>query len=146
VVQCPAVHNGRPGTGGGGVRRRSDRGGAAVEAAFVLPILLLVIFGLIDIGRMLNAQINVTEAAREGARVVSVGGDPSARVAQIAGPDAQTAPVACPVADAVGNDAQVTVTYPFEFVTPLGALAGVFGSAGPAGEVTLTGHGVMPCQ
>jgi hypothetical protein len=106
----------------------------------------MIVFALIDFGRMLNTQINVTEAAREGARVASFAADPDARAHQIAGPDVAVAVVSCPAADPLGNDAEVTVTYPFEFVTPVGALASLFGANGPSGEVTLTGHGVMPCQ
>jgi hypothetical protein len=45
-----------------------------------------------------------------------------------------------------GQDALVKVDYVFTFVTPVGALAGFFGGAGPDGEITLTGRGVMPCQ
>jgi Flp pilus assembly protein TadG len=127
--------------------RRIDRGAAAVEAAFVLPILLLVVFGIIDFGRMLNTQISVTEAAAQGVRVASFGGDPTDRVEEIAGegvliPDLTT----CAAADAMEEDAQVTVTYPFEFVTPVGALAGLFDGGGFDGTVTLTADGVMPCQ
>jgi len=34
-----------------------DRGAAAVEFALLLPVLLLLVFGIIDFGRALNAQI-----------------------------------------------------------------------------------------
>jgi hypothetical protein len=44
------------------------------------------------------------------------------------------------------EDAQVTVSYPFEFVTPVGAIAGLFDGGGFGGTVTLTANGVMPCQ
>jgi len=49
-------------------RSRLDRGAAAVEMALVLPLLLLVLFGLIDFGRGFNAQMQVTQAAREAVR------------------------------------------------------------------------------
>ena len=39
----------------------------------VLPLLLLIVFGIIDFGRLLNAQITLTQAAREGARLAAVG-------------------------------------------------------------------------
>ena len=55
--------------------RRQDRGAAAVELAIVLPVLLLVLFGLIDFGRAFNANMALTQAAREGARVAALGGD-----------------------------------------------------------------------
>jgi len=50
-----------------------DRGSVAVEFALLLPVLLLIIFGTIDFGRAINAQITLTQAAREGARLASLG-------------------------------------------------------------------------
>src|SRR5258708_21234350 len=49
-----------------------DRGAAAVEFGIMLPLLLLLIFGIIDFGRALNAQITITQAAREGARLTAL--------------------------------------------------------------------------
>ena len=60
--------------------RTRDRGAAAVEMALVLPMLLFVVFGLIDFGRMLNTQLTLTEAAREGARAAALGQNADARV------------------------------------------------------------------
>ena len=51
---------------------RDEQGAAAVEMALVLPLLLLLLFGIIDFGRVLNAQITLTEAAREGARAAAL--------------------------------------------------------------------------
>ncbi len=51
---------------------RRERGAAAVEMALVLPVLLLVIGALVDLGRMFHAQLVLSSAAREGARMVSV--------------------------------------------------------------------------
>ena len=50
-----------------------DRGSVAVEFALLLPLLLLLVFGIIDFGRALNAQITLTQAAREGARLAALG-------------------------------------------------------------------------
>jgi len=60
-------------------RKARDRGSVAVEFALVVPALLLIVFGLIDFGRALNAQISLTGAAREGARLAAFG-DPNAQV------------------------------------------------------------------
>jgi Flp pilus assembly protein TadG len=144
VAASPVGRRGRSGPADRGCRR-PDRGTAAVEAAFVLPILLLIVFGIIDFGRMANAQINVTEAAREGARVAAFGGNPRDRVSTIAGADAEVTTVACP-ADITDEDAEVTVTYPFEFVTPVGAFVGLFTGTDLGGDLTLRGRGIMPCQ
>ena len=50
-----------------------DRGSVAVEFALLLPVLLLLIFGVIDFGRAINAQITLTQAAREGVRLAALG-------------------------------------------------------------------------
>lgn len=46
--------------------RRS--GAAAVEFAFVAPLLVLLVFGMIEFGRMIMVQQILVNAAREGAR------------------------------------------------------------------------------
>lgn len=52
---------------------RPDRSGAAlVELAFVLPVVLLLIVGAIDIGRAIGVQQTLTEAARAGCRLFAV--------------------------------------------------------------------------
>ncbi len=49
--------------------RRSQRKGAtAVEFAFVAPVLFLLIFGLIEMGRTCMTLHSLQEAAREGCR------------------------------------------------------------------------------
>ncbi len=124
--------------------RRTDRGSAAVELALLMPLLLLVVFGVIDFGRMLNTQITLTEAAREGARAAALGFDPGARVARTAtGITLSTVVTACPDAD-LSADAVVDLSHAFRPVTPLGSLIGYFGGEGD-GTVTVTARGVMPC-
>jgi Flp pilus assembly protein TadG len=50
-------------------RLRGDTaGGAAVEFALVLPVLLLMVMGILDFGRALNTHHVVTDASREAAR------------------------------------------------------------------------------
>jgi Flp pilus assembly protein TadG len=112
----------------------------------VLPLLLLLVFGLIDFGRMLNAQIVVTEAAREGARAEALGGDPVTRATAVAGGLDVGVDPGTPCTGDTTQDAQVKVNYRFTFVTPVGALAGLLDGGGLDGEMTLTGTGVMPCQ
>ena len=45
-----------------------QRGDAIVEYILVLPILLMILFGILEMGRVLDAWIVVQNAAREGAR------------------------------------------------------------------------------
>ncbi|BCF95161.1 TadE/TadG family type IV pilus assembly protein [Paraburkholderia largidicola] len=47
---------------------RAQRGVAAVEFAIVLPLLLLVLFGIVEFGVALYDKAMITNASREGAR------------------------------------------------------------------------------
>jgi len=51
---------------------RSDAGASALEFALVAPILLALLFGMIEFGFAFQAQLAVTHAAREGARMAAV--------------------------------------------------------------------------
>jgi Flp pilus assembly protein TadG len=46
----------------------SERGAVAVEAALVIPLLLLLTFGIVDFGWMINRDTMLNTADREGAR------------------------------------------------------------------------------
>ena len=51
---------------------RKERGAVAIEMAILLPLLLLILIGIIEFGRVLNVQVSLTQAAREGARYAAV--------------------------------------------------------------------------
>ncbi|GAA5102533.1 TadE/TadG family type IV pilus assembly protein [Haloechinothrix salitolerans] len=126
---------------------RDDRGAAAVEFAIVLPVLLLLVFGIIDFGRALNAQVTLTQAAREGARLEALDQDDVVNRTQAAATGLSPVPgvsisSSCPDND----DAVVTVTYTFEFATPVGAIGAMFGGNSYGDPITLTSEGVMPCE
>jgi len=55
--------------------KQKDSGQTLVEFALVLPLLLLLLFGIVEFGRIFHAKLVVTSAAREGARKAVVGGD-----------------------------------------------------------------------
>jgi Flp pilus assembly protein TadG len=54
------------------VRLSDDRGAAAVEFALVMPILVLLLFGIVEFARVWNVKQVLTDAAREGARIAVV--------------------------------------------------------------------------
>ncbi len=131
-------------------RQARDRGATAVEFALLFPLLMLIVFGTIDFGRALNAQITLTQAAREGARLDALG-EPNV-VTQTQNAATGLSPVnvtvtACPAGGSLGSDAVVNVSYQFTFITPIGAVAALVGGGGGLGSpVTLTAQGVMPCE
>lgn len=51
---------------------KSTSGNAVVEFALVLPILLLVLFGITEFGRMIMTTNVLNTASREGARLAAV--------------------------------------------------------------------------
>lgn len=64
------------------MRYAKDEGGASlIEFALVLPALLVIVFGLVEFGRLVGVTTQVTTASREGARYgiatgVGTGPDP----------------------------------------------------------------------
>jgi Flp pilus assembly protein TadG len=116
--------------------------------AIVLPLLVALCFGIIDFGRMLNAQIQLSQAAREGVRLAALAGgsgysaaDVSTRVAQAApnpgfggsGATVSPAPTMCSTSSGPTDVATVNVTYQFTGILFL------------AGGVTLQQEAVMRC-
>jgi Flp pilus assembly pilin Flp len=70
--------------------RRGDDGAAAVEFALVLPILILILFGIIDYGLYFNASLQsrwgVHDATRSAAVTPSSGGTTSCSTTAVAPP------------------------------------------------------------
>ncbi|MFI5622882.1 TadE/TadG family type IV pilus assembly protein [Nocardioides sp. NPDC051685] len=126
---------------------RADRGAAAVEFALVLPLLLLMLFGLIDFGRALNAQITLTQSAREGVRLAALqqpGVEDRTRAAAEPMTGVTVSVTACPANPAPTDDAVVLAQQDFTFITPIDSIADLFGG-GLGSSFQLTGKGVMRC-
>ena len=51
---------------------KSEKGASAVEFALILPILVILIFGIVEFAIGFNHYITITHAAREGVRRASV--------------------------------------------------------------------------
>ncbi len=130
---------------------RADRGAAAVETAILMPLLLLLVFGILEFGLLLNTQIAVTEAAREGARAATVDSHPSAAQNRVDQLDSAYTVVAgesdfCGARPAPGDDAVVVVRYRYQFVTPLGGIIAVLGGTAWRSSIDVEATGVMPCR
>jgi Flp pilus assembly protein TadG len=118
--------------------RLEERGAAVIEFALLVPILLLLLFGIIEFGRGYNARTTLTHASREAVRVVAVGDGDATAAARAAAPALDPAQLTVTVSASPctpGEPVTVTVTYPFRYTVPL------FGE----GTITLTERGTMRC-
>ena len=133
-------------------RLRNERGASAVEFAFIVPLLILLVLGIAEFGHAFQVQGTLSAAAREGVRAMALQNDPVAARAvvrdaasslnpgvtdaqikiQLEGSAAQTCPT---TAGAGSQSVRLTITYPMPFLTHF------FGSG-----LTLTGTGVMRCN
>lgn len=128
-------------------RLSGDRGVVSVEFALILPLLLLLIFGIIQFGRAYNTKVELTGAVREGARVFALhSGDPE-QVTHDAAPgyDAASMPVTCGINGAAasctttcntGDEVSVHAAYNFDLDIP-------FYSGDQS--LTIEAKGVMRC-
>ena len=62
---------------GARIRARDERGVALVEFTLLLPVLLVLLFGMLDFGKAFNYWIDGTHLANEGARWAVVNKNPS---------------------------------------------------------------------
>lgn len=53
-------------------RRTSDKGAVMAEFALILPVLLILTFGIIEFGRAYNTTVSLQGAAREAARALAL--------------------------------------------------------------------------
>ena len=97
-----------------------ERGAALVETALILPFMLLLALGVVDISRAIIDAARVEEAVQEGAVYASLHpGAPEDAITRaeetIDSPDfTGSISVTCPASDEV----TVTVSYTFNYVTP----------------------------
>jgi Flp pilus assembly protein TadG len=106
--------------------RRNRWGAAAVEFAIVAPVFFLLVFGMIEYGRMVMVQQVITNAAREGARVGVLDGATTANVttavstyltsAKITGATTAVSP-SPPSSAGYGQPVTVTISVPFNSVS-----------------------------
>jgi Flp pilus assembly protein TadG len=105
------------------IRLRSQRGQAMAEFAIVVPVLLLVLLGIMQLGIVYNNWVTLTDAARAGARKAAVcrsGCSPDATTATInavknsaADLNPSTLSVSVSSSWAQGADATVSASYPW---------------------------------
>lgn len=120
--------------------RESERGAAAVEFALLVPILIMLVFGIMEFGRAYNVQLSLTNAAREGVRIMAINNSqPAARTAARQAATHLNPPLAdgniafSATSCSVGSQMTVTISYNLSTMT------------GIAGPFPMTGKGTMLC-
>jgi hypothetical protein len=91
---------------------KHEKGASTVEFALVVPVLILLLFGIIQFGMAFGDQLAITHAAREGARLAAVGAFDEASVRSRAYPVVPTAvTVSYPNGNTHGEAVQVKIEY-----------------------------------
>lgn len=124
-------------------RHKNQSGQALAEVALILPILLLVVCGALEVGQVLHLSLAVDHSSREGARLGALGSTDTEIIACVLGQLPSTDPsrlevtiMPGPTGRIRGAPLSVTVRYPHRFITPLvGAMLG--------GEFWVTGRTTM---
>jgi Flp pilus assembly protein TadG len=126
----------------------AESGAAAVEMALLLPVLLLILFGIIDFGRALNTQIALTQASREGVRRLALGSTANpTSVVQASASSVSGISVAyttCPASPGPTSVATVTASKTFSYITPISGVLNLLGFSSLAAPV-ITGRAEMRC-
>ncbi len=131
---------------------RRDSGAALTEFALVLPVLLTLLLGMVEFGRLFNYWLDETHLANQGARWAAVNKNPGGStslqsyIRQQAAPELRdgsssvTQPlqvcIAFPSGATVGQPVRVTAAAKFNFIPFLSERIGV-------AQVTFTGAATM---
>ena len=105
---------------------KSESGQALTEMALVLPLFLLLIFGVIQFGMIGYDYLSVNNGARAGVRIASVGGDDSTvtTAVQQGAPGLSASQLSIQITPVYsqrqsGQNVTVTVSYPVPLIFPL---------------------------
>jgi Flp pilus assembly protein TadG len=107
----------------------NNRGQEVIELAILLPLLLLISFGVLDLGRLYHAAITISNAAREGVRYGTFYPSDVSGIIAATEAEAQDSSidlstslinVDCPEGCGSGLPIRVTVTYDFRLIMGLG--------------------------
>jgi len=132
-----------------------------VEFALVVPLLLILVFGIIDFGMGLRTYVSVSSATREGARYGAVGNAAgtfaSGGTGQCDGSfnttvvgrvchtldgldlsNIESVSVTYPDGNSSGNSVRVYARYRYEYITPVQKLVGLFTLGSLGSSITLS--------
>jgi Flp pilus assembly protein TadG len=135
-------------------RYRNEKGAALVEAAMIMPLIMLISVGIFEFGRAYQTSQVLTNAAREGARLAILEGpsdaDVRARVNKYVTDggltslsDANIQVVRNAVLVGSTTASTVTITYPFEFMMLNPIVRMVTPASSTGAPITLTASTLM---
>jgi Flp pilus assembly protein TadG len=124
-------------------RLRNSRGQSLVELSMILPVLLILVFGIIDFGLGMHSYVTLANSVREGARYAAVGNAAgtaldcdgvthdtvNGSLCETKGNlnlNNLTPSVTYPDGIAPGNSVVVAAEYDYQFLTPLGNILDFF--------------------
>jgi Flp pilus assembly protein TadG len=114
------------------------RGQATVELALALPLVVLLVLAIVQVGLVVRASVLVTHVAREGARAAAVDADPgAARAAVVDASSLEPDRLAVAVRGRGGPGTDVTVTVSYLMVTDVPIVGAL------VGDVTLSASATM---
>lgn len=119
----------------------NQRGAVLAEFAVILPLLMLLVFGIIELSIAFNRHQAVHAAAREGARVASIpnGPSPCGRVSDaLTGINFASSPSCGVVGDCSGTSESVDVTVSAPHTISVLFIADI--------NVTLSGEASFRCE
>jgi hypothetical protein len=122
----------------------SRRGVSLIESAFIIPIMMSLIFGAIEFGTLLHMRHTMLHAAREGARALAVQGATTGQAvadvqALLPGDPADfdfEVTATAPAPDSLDRDVVVEVSLPYADAS-LGDMFGLFGDDRMVVSVTM---------
>ncbi|WAH95873.1 TadE/TadG family type IV pilus assembly protein [Arthrobacter sp. MMS18-M83] len=121
--------------------RASERGAVAVEFALLAPVLIMLLLGIMEFGRAYNVQVSLSNAAREGVRVMAISNDQTAAKTAAKNAAVSLNPLLAdtnftfsPASCTSGAQMSVTIKYTLSTLT------------GIAGPFPMQGVGVMVCS
>ena len=85
------------------LRKRGEKGANLVEFAFIAPLLILLLFGIVEFAWVFATNLDVKHGAREGARITAVNTPDTGNV--------DLAAEICSRMDLAGSDPATTITW-----------------------------------
>lgn len=120
------------------MKKSDQKGQSLVEVALALPLLLLILLGILDLGRAYFTFIALSDAAAEGASYAAIHPDDTTQIVERTTDTSSGLVVIEPAMVTVdntslsaGNPITVTILYDYDLLTP------ILSRFGPDGTITM---------